>query len=134
MNRIKKQIVNLRKSTPQSVQWLLLGAAFIVVLILMTMLIGGRGNKQISTDDDVPIALRTVPETESVNWGNIRVGTTEKDSIKIFASAPVKVIKVRLNQDVPGFRVSETCGRMAQINENTSCTISMEYEIGRAHV
>lgn len=127
MNRIKKQIVNLRKSTPQSVQWLLLGAAFIVVLILMTMLIGGRGNKQISTDDDVPIALRTVPETESVNWGNIRVGTTEKDSIKIFASAPVKVIKVRLNQDVPGFRVSETCGRMAQINENTSCTISMEY-------
>lgn len=127
MNRIKKQIVNLRKSTPQSVQWLLLGAAFIVVLILMTMLIGGRGNKQISTDDDVPIALRTVPETESVNWGNIRVGTTEKDNVKIFASAPVKVIKVRLNQDVPGFRVSETCGRMAQINENTSCTISMEY-------
>ncbi len=127
MNRIKKQIVNLRKSTPQSVQWLLLGAAFIVVLILMTMLIGGRGNKQIATDDDAPIALRTVPETESVNWGNIRVGTTEKDSIKIFASAPAKVIKVRLNQDVPGFRVSETCGRMAQINENTSCTISMEY-------
>lgn len=127
MNRIKKQIVNLRKSTPQSVQWLLLGAAFIVVLILMTLLIGGRGNKQISTDDDVPIALRTVPETESVNWGNIRVGTTEKDNVKIFASAPVKVIKVRLNQDVPGFRVSETCGRMAQINENTSCTISMEY-------
>lgn len=127
MNRIKKQIVNLRKSTPQSVQWLLLGAAFIVVLILMTMLIGGRGNKQIATDDDAPIALRTVPETESVNWGNIRVGTTEKDSIKIFASAPVKVVKVRLNQDVPGFRVSETCGRMAQINENTSCTISMEY-------
>lgn len=127
MNRIKKQIVNLRKSTPQSVQWLLLGAAFIVVLILMTLLIGGRGNKQISTDDDVPIALRTVPETESVNWGNIRVGTTEKDNVKIFASAPVKVIKVRLNQDVPGFRVSETCGRMAQINGNTSCTISMEY-------
>ena len=39
---IKKQFSDLRKNTPKHIQWLLLVAAFVVVLILMTLLLTGK--------------------------------------------------------------------------------------------
>ena len=38
MIKIKQQISDLRKNTPKHIQWLLLAAAFVVVLILLTLL------------------------------------------------------------------------------------------------
>lgn len=130
MTSIKKQISDLRKTTPKHIQWLLLAAAFIVVLILLTLLLSGKSKKEtkIANADDVPVNLIFAPTQDSVNWAETPVGTTKTQSVKISASAPAKVLAVRRTKDIPGLSDQQTCTRMGQIDKNASCTIVLEYK------
>lgn len=134
MSGIKQQISQMRKSTPKSVQWLLLGVAFVVVLILMTMLIGGRGKSKDIQADDTPINLIITPETgitdwsnESINWANTKVGDKKKATLKVSATAPVKIMAVRYHKEIAGFEFKTACHQLAYIDENISCTLFLDY-------
>lgn len=134
MSGIKQQISQMRKSTPKSVQWLLLGVAFVVVLILMTMLIGGRGKSKDIQADDTPINLIITPETgitdwsnESINWANTKVGDKKKATLKVSATAPVKIMAVRYHKEIAGFEFKTACHQLAYIDGNISCTLFLDY-------
>lgn len=134
MTSIKKQILDLRQTTPKHIQWLLLAAAFIVVLILLTLLLGGKKETKIANADDEPINLVFSPDAESINWADTQVGTTKNETIKIFATAPVKIMSVRRTNDIPGFsNPQQTCTGMQKIDTNVSCTIILEYKPTAAH-
>ncbi len=134
MTSIKKQILDLRQTTPKHIQWLLLVAAFIVVLILLTLLLGGKKETKIANADDNPINLVFSPDNESINWADTQVGTTKNETVKIFATAPVKIMSVRRTNDIPGFSdPQQTCTGMGQIDTNVSCTIILEYKPTTAH-
>lgn len=127
MNSIKKQFSELRKNTPKHIQWLLLIAAFIVVLILLTLLLTKKENAEIKNSDDIAITLNISPD--SVNWGNTLVGEKEKQTIKISASAPVKILNVYRNKDIAGLPdPQQTCTNIKQIDTNNLCTIVLEYQ------
>ena len=51
MNKIKKTFAEWRNNTPKRVQWLLLAVAFVVVLILFTLLLTGNKDKAIKDID-----------------------------------------------------------------------------------
>lgn len=128
MSGIKKQISDLRNATPKRVQWLFLGAAFIVVLILLTMLLGGQKSDQREVVD-TPINLIFDPAIDSVNWANTTVGQKQRETIRVSANAPVKIMQVRRHKEIAGLKVPDnTCSRVAQINQTTSCTITLEYQ------
>lgn len=127
MNNIKKQFSELRKSTPKHIQWLLLIAAFVVVLILLTLLLTNKDKKEIKNVDAVAINLKINPDT--INWADVVVGETKKETIKISSNAPAKILKINWGKEVNGLstKPQENCTAMAQIDTNNPCSITVEY-------
>lgn len=131
MNKIKQQFSDMRKNTPKHIQWLLLAAAFIVVLILLTLLMTGGDKKPVEDTESVPVKLIISPDI--VDWADTQVGQTRTQTIKISASAPARILKVRRAKDVAGFAdPRQTCTNAGDITETISCTISLEYKPGTA--
>lgn len=121
----------MRKNTPKHIQWLLLAAAFIVVLILLTLLMTGGDKKLVEDTESVPVKLIISPDI--VDWADTQVGQTRTQTIKISASAPARILKVRRAKDVAGFAdPRQTCTNAGDITETISCTISLEYKPGTA--
>ena len=123
---IKKQFSDLRKNTPKHVQWLLLVAAFVVVLILMTLLLTGKDEDAIENQDEIAIGLNIFPDT--VEWPSVVVGDKESQTIKVSATAPAKIVDIYPRDEIDGLVWSQqTCTTMGQIDENVSCSIVLEY-------
>ncbi len=127
MNKIKQQFSDLRKSTPRHIQWLLLAAAFIVVLILLTMLLGRRKTETIDTPDTPVLQLFATPAT--VDWADTTVGQKRSQTIKLSASAPTKILAVRrANENINGFSdPKQTCTKAAEISEQIPCAITLDF-------
>ena len=127
MSKLRQQISDIRKNTPKRVQWLLMAVAFIVVIILLTLLVGGD-NK---TPNAVPVA-KIAPELkidpDMINWADVKVGEKKTQTIKISATAPVKIFDMRWHaEDVGGLTVNQTCTKMGQINATLGCAVFITY-------
>ena len=126
MNKLKKQFSDLRKNTPKHIQWLLLAAAFVVVLILLTLLLAHSEEEKLENADEIKINLNITPDT--IDWANVIVGESESDTIKISASAPVKIMEIRRDDDVPGLATpQETCTSLSQVDSDISCSVVLNY-------
>ena len=126
MNKLKKQFSDLRKNTPKHIQWLLLAAAFVVVLILLTLLLTHSEEEKLENADEIKINLNITPDT--IDWANVIVGESESDTIKISASAPVKIMEIRRDDDVPGLATpQETCTSLSQVDSDISCSVVLNY-------
>lgn len=125
MSKLKQQFQNIRSSTPKSVQWLLLGATFVVVLILLTLLLTDGKNKATKhAREEVPVKITL--STDTVDWANITVGTKKTETISVRATAPAKV-SMGQNKNVAGFSAKTTCTDAAIIGEKISCNVFLEY-------
>lgn len=124
---IKKQFSEMRKNTPKHIQWLLLAAAFVVVIILLTLLLTNHEEEVLESNGDVAITLGIVPDT--IEWPDVSVGDTKTETIKVTASAPIKIVGVNLEHDIPGLKqpIQQTCTSMGQIDADNACTIVLEY-------
>lgn len=135
MSGIKQQITEIRKTTPKHIQWILMVAAFIVVLVLLILMLGGRGKSSgvQNTADEAPINLivaATPPEDWTENtltWTDVTVGTTKEIQLNVKATAPVKIKDVRYHDQIAGLDIKETCKKMAKINQVTGCNITLKY-------
>ena len=126
MSKLKEQFSELRQNTPKRVQWLLLAVAFVLVIILLTLLISGdESQEDISKTDQVPTKLEINPDT--INWANVLVGDEKTQIIKVWATAPVKVTAVRVHKDIAGLKVASSCPKMGQINANLPCKVEFSY-------
>ena len=125
MSKLKLQISELRKSTPKYVQWLLLGAAFIVVLILLTLLLTGPKNKTTKNKaKEIPVKITLSNDT--IDWANINVGTKKTETITVKTTAPAKAT-VRRNKQIDGFNVKTTCTDAGEITPAIPCRVILEY-------
>lgn len=125
MSKLKEQFSELRQNTPKRVQWLLLVVAFIMVIILLTLLLsGGKKQEDISKTDQAPTVLKIEPNI--INWADVVVGDKKTQTIKVSATAPVKIIDVRWHKDVTGLNVGSTCVSMDKITE-IGCRIEVTF-------
>ena len=84
MSKLKEQISEMRQNTPKRVQWLLLGVAFVVVIILLTLLMGGKSKQEdISKTDSAPNELKIEPDI--INWADTVVGDKKSQVIKVYS-------------------------------------------------
>ncbi|MBE6460530.1 MAG: hypothetical protein E7007_01310 [Alphaproteobacteria bacterium] len=126
MSKLKEQFSELRQNTPKRVQWLLLAVAFVLVIILLTLLISGdESQEDISKTDQVPTELKINPDM--ISWVDVLVGDKKTQIIKVWATAPVKVTAVRAHKDIAGLKVASSCPQMGQINANLACKVEFSY-------
>ena len=127
MSKLKDQFSELRQNTPKRVQWMLLAVAFVVVTILLTLLLsGGDHQEDLSKTDSAPTTLKINPDM--VNWADVVVGDKKTQTIKVYATAPVKVVDVRWHKEgITGLKVDSSCQNMGQINANLACRIEISY-------
>lgn len=129
MNKIKQQFSELRKSTPKAVQWLLLIAAFVLVIILLTLLLTGKEKSDVSEISSSDVPLKLIMSPESVNWAETKVGENRNQTVKVYASAPVKIMGIRMTKEVNGFPTPlNSCTQMAFIDDKTACKIVLDYK------
>ncbi len=125
MSKLGQQFSELRKSTPKYVQWLLLIAAFIVVLILLTLLMTGSKNKTAKPKvNAVPVKIELSNDT--IDWTNVNVGSKKTETIFVKTNAPAKAT-VRRNKEINGFNVKTTCTDASEITAAIPCRIILEY-------
>lgn len=121
MANIKQQISDFRKTTPKHIQWLLLAAAFIVVLILLTLLFTERKDTKIIPDDtDNATDISFSPEM--LDFGKTPVGETKTADVAISATNAVRISKVGYAEAIDGFKFEENCTKLEKIeNRPTKC-------------
>ena len=121
MANIKEQISDFRKSTPKHIQWLLLAAAFIVVLILLTLLFTSRKDTQIIKDEEgsaTEISFLPV----MLDFGKTPVGEVKTSDVAISANNAIKVLAVNYAEKVDGFELKQSCEGLEKIETRpTKC-------------
>ncbi|MBR2412383.1 MAG: TrbI/VirB10 family protein [Alphaproteobacteria bacterium] len=128
MSKLKEQISQLRHNTPKRVQWLLLAAAFVVVLILLTLVWGDKKHdKDLAGNDNTAAELILIPD-EPINWAETQVGNRKQENVKITATAPIDIISVTQNTDVSGFDLRTACTGRQRLGAKQSCSLSLNYE------
>ena len=126
MKNFKQQFIDLKNSTPKHLQWLLLAAAFIVVLILLTLIFSGDKKSDISPDSKV--AAKLIIDPDMVDWTNVTVGQKRTQVIKISANKPVKILDVRQHKEVNGFHITQTCKQQKAIDSKIGCVVNATFE------
>ncbi|MDR1697089.1 MAG: hypothetical protein LBR41_02620, partial [Rickettsiales bacterium] len=126
MQKIKTTLQNLPKHT----QWLLLGVAFLVVIVLLFLLLGNRepatGNQQPATSNQEPVVLTITPD--KINWQNSAGGDTKNATVEIRANIPTIVSGADFTTAVPKLTRTGTCAETAQqITDKIPCIIRIEW-------
>ena len=70
MGKVSVRLSEFRENIPKNAQWLLLGAAFVIVLILLTLLVSGKKSveTQIQKNHGVAAELKITPDI--INWAD----------------------------------------------------------------
>ena len=126
MKKLKQQFIDLKNNTPKRLQWLLLGAAFIIVLILLTLVFSDDKKSDISKKTHV--AANLIIEPDMIDWANVTVGQKKTQTVKISANVPVRLVDVRQHKEVNGFRITQTCTRQKAIDSKIGCVINATFE------
>lgn len=121
MADIKEQFGDFRENTPKYIQWLLLAVAFLIVIILLTLLLTKKhtDTKPISKVIE-PATLVTSPT--QVEFEDAKVGESAYKMLEVSVDMPVIVDNIALSQS--GFSVSSTCLE----DEIESCAIKITYK------
>ena len=125
MKNIKQQFIDCRSNTPKYLQWLLLGAAFIVVIILLTLIFSKKSGDNNVKDANQQITFEVSPE--SMVFKNVLVGKSESQNIDVFVNAPVVVKEIKIFQspdiEIPEFTTTNNCEDLTD-----SCIINVIYK------
>lgn len=119
MKNIKQQFENFRQNTPRHVQWLLLGAAFVIVIILLTLLLTHK-SKNTEKLEQIDANLKYSPQ--SIMFNNVFVGERKTEMIDVSANRDIFVENIDIHAD--GFTVVSDC----EEELIKSCTIYVNYE------
>ena len=102
MKSLKQQFIELKDSTPKHVQWILLGAAFIVVIILLFLLLGHKPDNTQNEEINENISVTLNPQ--EIDLTNTEVNSASSAKITLNASLPVIVEAI----DIDAADITET--------------------------
>jgi len=123
-DKLKKFFTDFRKTTPKYIQWLLLGAAFLVVIILLTLIITHNKSKN-SVDgitENKSIEFKITPK--KLDLSKTIVDTTKNETIKIETDESVIIDSVAIKESVDEITIKHDC--IGTI-KGGGCSISVKY-------
>ena len=126
MKDIKQQFVDFRANTPKHVQWLLLGAAFLVVIILLTLLLTHKSKTSEEVIDvNQPVSFDIDPKT--VKLYDIKVGTSSNEIVTVSVDTPVVIESVEMEDK--DFNLPNDC---TDAVVDSACTVKVVYKPSKA--
>ena len=128
MTDLKKKLAESMQDTPKRVQWLLMAAAFVLVLILLTLLFGGADNKKADINDVEKAVAEIKIDPDIINWAEVLVGDKKTQEISITASTAVNILGVNNYTEINGLSIKQNCTVIKPINKTIGCKIFLEYE------
>ena len=88
MKNLKQQFIEFKNSTPKHTQWILLGAAFVIVTILLVLLLTHKSDSPIEKSvEDISFNI----EPTKVYLTDVEVGSYSSKSVNITVDTPVKI-------------------------------------------
>ena len=96
MKYIKEQFDDFRSNTPAYAQWLLLGTAFLIVVILVTLVLSRKSHDNDNVrQTNKPITFDVSPKT--IKFNDILVGESGRAKINISVSEPVIIESIKIS-------------------------------------
>lgn len=127
MKNIKQQFQDFRSDTPKHIQWLLLGIAFIVVIILLTLLLY---HKKPVSENLIPKTPEVKIEPKEISFGNVKVGDKVEKKVVITTDMPIAFGDVGLQEKNSDIQVISSCWDYVA----STCDIRLYYKPTSAQV
>ena len=123
MKNLKQQFIELKNSTPKHTQWILLGAAFVIVTILLVLLLTHKSDNTIEKSiEDISFAV----DPTEVDLTNVEVGSYLSKSVNITVDTPVKIKDI--DTGAKDITTTSTCDKLIDF-----CTVNIIYRPESVH-
>ena len=122
MKNIKEQFDDFRTNTPKHVQWLLLGAAFLIVIILLTLILTHRSGDNNPTTSNVQVDFNTNPK--NIEFKDVLVGKSASKTIDVSVNVPVVIDNITIS----GAGFSKPNNDCLTDNALSECKINVVYK------
>ena len=122
MKNIKQQFVDFRANTPKHIQWLLMGVAFLVVIILLTLLLTNKSK----TSEEVTVVNQPVSfeiDPEQVKLYDVKVGESKSEIVTISVDTPIVIENVEMEDK--GFSLPNDC---TEAIVDSACNVKIVYK------
>ncbi len=120
MKNIKQYFTEFRSTTPKHVQWLLLGAAFVIVIVLIVLLFSGKSGDNDRIEDANEVISFAV-EPEKIDFVGTFVGESKSQSLNITVNTPVVLDGITIDSD--DITTMNNCD-----NLTSSCLVNVVYK------
>jgi len=120
IQKIKQQLKDFRSTTPKHIQWLLLGAAFVVVIMLLTLVLSHKSND----NEKIESASKQVSfsaQPDKIDLTGVIVGETKNQNVTLTVNTPVVLDSVSI--DTSDITTTNNCDNLAD-----SCIINVIYK------
>lgn len=130
MSKIAAHFSNFRKTTPRYVQWILLGVALVLVVVLFVLLNTNKSEPKIIVEDagilDTPELV--IEPDDTIDWSDVTVGDTRQTPVTVRATKEVQIKSIFVEQNsAAGLSVDDGNCANAIVSETRSCVVSVEY-------
>jgi type IV secretory pathway VirB10-like protein len=126
MKKLKRFFADVKKNMPRHTQWILLGIALVLTLMLILLLTDGKQNRAQKADDGNGGGVFSISVAPSaVDFGSVLAGESKEEKIKISANVPVIVSNIKLSSESAGLSTRDTCTTMGQITDKLPCEITL---------
>ncbi len=131
-NNIKNKIKETFHATPVAFRWMLLVAAFVVVLILLFLLVNKPKHSTtpgLRNNRDVKLLITP----NNISLSNVKVGDKADQTFKITATYDAVIDSVEVQDSVPGFSF-KSCKKGYRVNTQIPCRVDVSFTPGNAKV
>ena len=99
MKTLKEQFSEFRSTTPKYVQWLLLLAAFVIVIILLTLVLGHKSKNTGSTEKIAKVEENVSFDVDptSIELLDVMVDNYDSESISVSVNMPVSIDSIEID-------------------------------------
>ncbi len=118
MKSLKQQFKEFQTTTPKHIQWILLGAAFVVVIILLVLLLGHKSHSTSAEEMNENVYLDVEPQV--IDLTNVEIGTSDSKNINVSVNAPVVIDSIHTG--VNEIKTTDTCDNLTDV-----CIIKVIY-------
>ena len=118
MKPIKQQIQDFKTNTPKHIQWILLGAAFVVVIILLTLILGKKSEDTAVDNANTNVSFVTDPN--KINLTNVAVDSYSSETVNISVNMPVVIQKIDIDSE--NITLTNNCDNLTDF-----CMINVVY-------
>ena len=120
IQKIKQQLKDFRTTTPKHVQWLLLGAAFVVVVILLTLVLTHKSNDNKKIESAIQQVSFDVDPT-NIDLTDTFVDDTKNQNVSVTVNTPVVLDTISI--DETNITTTNNCDNLID-----SCIINVIYK------